>query len=1166
MHEKASEQVNVDYAAVFESAPTLLLVLGPNDRFPILNASNAYLHATYTKREAVVGRPLFEVFPDNPAEDSATGTLNLRASLTRVLNDRVSDTMAVQKYDIPRPDENGGGFEVRYWLPVNAPVLSAEGEILYIVHRVDDVTELVLSDQALIQEGERVRLAGAVRDQQLQEANRRLREVTEQFQAMYDQGLFAARLSLDGTVIDINRSALEVCGFKREDVLGRPFWECGWWNLSADVKAWVRGAVEQAVSGEPFRGKSRYFWGDGSEHIVDFACMPIRDDAGNVVIVVPTGMDITEQVEVENQHRELEAERRRAEALAEIDEAKTKFFSNISHEFRTPLTLMAGPLEDLLADGTLDPADRDRADLALRNARRLLKLVNSLLDFSRIEAGRVEASYEPTRLAEFTAELASLFRSAIESAGMTLTVDCASSDEAYVDREMWEKIVLNLLSNAFKFTFEGGITVSLRQVEGSFELAISDTGTGIASDELPRLFERFHQVKGANGRSFEGTGIGLALVQELVRLHGGTTEVQSELGKGSRFIVRIPTGKAHLAPERIFAPRTQVSTGVHGGVFVEEALGWIGEQPPAAITPTEIGKEEWPKLAVDGRPVILWADDNADMRGYVERLLAAAGYEVVLAEDGEKALSLAQARNPDLILSDVMMPRLDGFGLLEAVRGDPALAAIPFILLSARAGEETRVEGMRAGATDYIVKPFSARELLTRISASLDFVKVRDRANIDIRKSEERLRALVTASAYVIYRMNADWSRMLELEGRGFLSDAQDNASWLGSYIAPEDQPLVAATIENAIRSKSMFALEHRVIKADGELGWTLSRAVPLLDANGDIQEWFGAASDITERMEADKTQKLLLAELNHRVKNMLAIVQAIAQQTARSTTDPSEFSERFAGRVRSLSRVHSLLTTATWQGTDLRTLIEDQLLQVTVDNTRLVATGPDVHLEPQEAVNLALLLHELATNSTKYGALSVPAGHVSIAWYEKDGVLNMVWTEQGGPPVPSAGKDGFGTTLIKQISKGAGGNAEMVRASKGVIWNVSLNLARRVSNAPKTQAPDQQSQDAAQNSPDENLAGLDILVIEDEPLIAMNLLSVLENANAREAVAVGSKEDAFQALERGRFDCVLLDGNLTVVPSTTSPLFYAKDASPSLSSAATVETACQQNFRILTS
>jgi signal transduction histidine kinase len=276
--------------------------------------------------------------------------------------------------------------------------------------------------------------------------------------------------------------------------------------------------------------------------------------------------------------RASEEERKRAEALAEIDRAKTAFFSNASHEFRTPLTLMLGPLEEELAEraSPLSPPRRERLETAHRNSLRLLKLVNTLLDFSRIEAGRTQASYEPTDLAAYTAELASVFRSAVEKAGLTLIVDCQVLPEhVYVDREMWEKIVLNLLSNAFKHTFQGGITVSLRWFGDYAELGVVDSGVGIPKTELPRLFERFHRVKGAKSRTHEGTGIGLALVRELASLHGGTVCIESEEGKGSTFTVTVKTGTAHIPPDRLGPARALASTVARNVAYVEEALHWL---------------------------------------------------------------------------------------------------------------------------------------------------------------------------------------------------------------------------------------------------------------------------------------------------------------------------------------------------------------------------------------------------------------------------------------------------------------------------------------------------------------------------------------------------------------------------------------------------------------
>jgi signal transduction histidine kinase len=451
--------------------------------------------------------------------------------------------------------------------------------------------------------------------------------------------------------------------------------------------------------------------------------------------------------------RASEEKNKRAEALAEIDRAKTAFFSNVSHEFRTPLTLMLGPLEEELAERSspLPAARRERLEMAHRNSLRLLRLVNTLLDFSRIEAGRSQASFEPTDLSAYTAELASVFRSAVEKAGLTLTLDCPPLPEpVWVDAEMWEKIVLNLLSNAFKHTFEGGIAVTLRWCGDHAELAVADSGVGIAAAELPRLFGRFHRVKGARSRTHEGTGIGLALVQELVLLQGGAVSIQSEEGKGSTFTVTVKAGLAHLPADRLKAARAPGSTASGHGAYVEEALHWLPKQ--AAPLPVEVaaladvvaGIESVLHAAamVTGvpRPRIVWADDNADMRDYVSRLLADR-FEVVAVADGLAALAVIQDKPPDLVLTDIMMPRLDGFGLLRHLRSDERTRTIPVILLSARAGEEVAIEGLDAGADDYLAKPFSARELLARVGTHLELARVRRGWAHELQQSNQELEA-----------------------------------------------------------------------------------------------------------------------------------------------------------------------------------------------------------------------------------------------------------------------------------------------------------------------------------------------------------------------------------------------------------------------------------------
>ena len=441
--------------------------------------------------------------------------------------------------------------------------------------------------------------------------------------------------------------------------------------------------------------------------------------------------------------RAYEEERKRAEALAELDRVKTTFFSNISHEFRTPLTLMLGPLGDILARAPSDAVGfREDVALAHRNGLRLLKLVNTLLDFSRIEAGRMRACYEPTDLATLTSDLASVFRSAIEKAGLKLTIQCPPLPEAiYVDREMWEKIVLNLLSNAFKFTFSGEIFVSLAMTATHAELSVADTGIGIDKSELSHVFDRFHQVKDARGRSQEGSGIGLSLVQELAKLHGGRARVRSEVGKGSVFTVSIPRGHGHLPADRAGRGHANSLGSQLAQPYVEEVWRWLPDESRAVSENGDSMASMAPAARTD-EPItdrqsrLLIADDNSDMRDYLRRLLGHE-YEVESVADGEAALAAVKVHSPDLILADVMMPGMDGFQLLQAIRAQPGANAIPVILLSARAGEESRVAGLQAGADDYVVKPFSARELLVRVSSCLEIARLR-RQVADV---ERRLRA-----------------------------------------------------------------------------------------------------------------------------------------------------------------------------------------------------------------------------------------------------------------------------------------------------------------------------------------------------------------------------------------------------------------------------------------
>jgi two-component sensor histidine kinase/DNA-binding response OmpR family regulator len=581
--------------------------------------------------------------------------------------------------------------------------------------------------------------------------------------------------------------------------------------------------------------------------------------------------------------------------------------------------------------------------------------------------------------------------------------------------------------------------------------------------------------------------------------------------------------------DRIDAEHKLPSTSVRAASYVEEALRWLPD------VPNEMRREN----ATDAVPglrdpaKILIADDNADMRAYLHRLLGPR-CDVQSVADGQAAVEAIRKRRPDLVLADVMMPCLDGFGLVRAIRSDPELTAIPVILLSARAGEESEIEGLKTGADDYLVKPFSARELIARVEAHLKLARFRGQFTETLRESEERFRAFVTASWDVVYRVSPDWGEMRYLRGKNFIADIENpSQNWLEKYIHPDDHVRVLAAIDEAIRAKHTFELEHRVIRVDGTTGWAHSRAIPMLDTRGDIVEWFGAACDATERKRAEETQQLLLRELNHRVKNTLANVQAIVQQTLRNTRDPADFATRFSGRVQSLARVHSLLTDACWQGADLRELIQDQLLQGVIDETRFAAWGPLVHFDPQTAAHVALMLHELGTNCVKYGSLSTGKGRVTVRWTVAGEMLNLEWIERGGPAVAAPHRRGFGTALIEQIASGWGGSAKMIFEPGGITWKISLALppSEATGAAPEMfkRDLDRSIAELKRETADANapLEGLRLLIIEDEPLIGLDFADMLKKAGAEVALPIGSEREALQVIERDHFDVALLDANL---------------------------------------
>jgi PAS domain S-box-containing protein len=735
-----------------------------------------------------------------------------------------------------------------------------------------------------------------------------------------------------------------------------------------------------------------------------------------------------------------EEAQRRAEALAELDRAKTAFFSNVSHEFRTPLTLMLGPLEDVLSRPEANPLGehRELVQVAHRNGVRLLKLVNTLLDFSRIEAGRAQSYFEPIDLAAFTAELASNFRSATERAGLQLSVNCEPLLEpVWLDRDMWEKVILNLLSNAFKFTFDGAITVETSRSEDGkrAQVTVRDTGTGIPGAELPYLFDRFRRVAGARGRSIEGSGIGLALVRELVNVHGGTISVASEMGRGSAFTVALRFGCEHLPADRVGQARTQNSGETRTQAYIDEALSWLGDvsqaAPGGAPGAAEVGQIAPVAGAASQR--VLIADDNIDMRTYLQKLLQTAGFQVEAVGDGEQALAAALQHKPDLILSDVMMPKIDGFGLLAALRKDSELRDVPVLLLSARAGDEAKVEGFAAGANDYLVKPFSARELVARVRANLDLATLRRESEealrrlnesleqqvaertADLRAKEARLRAIFgTSYTYQIY-LSTDGTLLdanaTSLAGiKAELHDVIGKPFWQTPWFT--STPGMSESVRGAIPQVAAGEVVRREIHVklpQGGWRWFDFQMRPVCDSHNKVVAIVPEAVEVSERRLAEQAlrqaQKMegigqLTGGVAHDFNNLLTIIvgslETVRRQISQSGFDAANIEplvdSAMRGAQRAASLTQRLLAFSRQQPLDpkpidlsrlvtgmsdlLHRTIGEQISIETVMSAGLWRTNIDANQLEMAIINLAVNARDAMPNG---GTLTIEAANVSL-------------------------------------------------------------------------------------------------------------------------------------------------------------------------------------------
>ncbi|HEX5394117.1 MAG TPA: EAL domain-containing protein [Rhodocyclaceae bacterium] len=659
-------------------------------------------------------------------------------------------------------------------------------------------------------------------------------------------------LDKDSEILAANDAFLTITQTRREQIVGHRLTEifpdrpgdqsiAGAWAMKASLDRVIETRAADTIPIQRYDLPRSRNHKDGSdeleEHYWSLVNTPVLDEYGEVACIIHQVEDVTRfvhlmyavpptdsmgqplddlETELFHRGRELfvlnERLRHANMELALLDRAKSEFFQNVSHEFRTPLTLLIGPLEQLLqAPPPLSEEQLEQLELAHRNALRMLKQVNTLLDFARIEAGRANVWYEPTDLAALTTELGAAFRPAMEQVGLTFQVDCPPlPDAVYVDREMWEKIILNLLSNAFKFTQTGGVVMRLEAVEGRARLTVLDTGSGIPEAELPRLFERFHRIEQTDARVHAGTGIGLVLVQDLVKLHGGTIQVESVVGSGTQVTVEIPMGCAHLPPVSVKTFSPMLPLGDIANTYIQEALTWV-PKPAVTISMRRRAGEDQTSLR---RANILVVDDNADMRNYLARLLSAQ-HEVQTSANGTEALETVRKAAPDLVITDIMLSGMTGYELLRAIREDPETTQIPVIIVSGAGGDHAVVEGLAAGADDYLVKPFKARELLARVATQLN-QSAASRSERELRSNAEATRArldlVLESVSDAVIGVSAEGT-LTYINNRAARRTGKEKDELLGHDLTTlfpgDDGHLVKQCLTQVIRNRSPERLEH---------------------------------------------------------------------------------------------------------------------------------------------------------------------------------------------------------------------------------------------------------------------------------------------------------------------------------------------------------------------
>lgn len=628
----------VDYQELFEAAPGLLLILSPD--LVIQDATDAYLSATKTRRKEVIGRGLFEVFPDNPDDPDATGVNNLRRSLMTVLETKATHQMATQKYDIRLPIEEGGGFEARYWDPINSPVLDGSGNVKHIIHRVEDVTEKVTLKNA--------QAAYAA-------------ELDRFFNVTLDMLCISSH---DGYFKRLSPAFSHVLGWQIEEMLARPYIE---FVHPEDLPKTIAAVEKQVADGEPIlQFENRYLHRDGSYRVLSWKSVP--QEGG---FMYAAARDVTDQKQMELDLRQAKADAERA------NQAKSEFLSRMSHELRTPMNSVLG-FAQLLEMQYSDPNILEATTAIIKGGKHLLKMIDEVLDLSRIETGQLAISLEPVVIGGVITQAIDILKPIAEKSNITLSVEDQEVCDQYVmaDRQRILQVLINLLSNAIKYNRTGG-SVLIRCQESKnnkWRIEVSDTGFGIAPENHELLFQPFQRF-GDSG--IDGTGLGLALSQRFMHQMGGTLTLAESSDKGSTF-------------------------------FMEISLTEAPSYEKMTSSPQDSSFDRWNAL----RGTILYIEDNLANLRLIELLFEKCeGIKLISAMQGNLGINLAEEHSPDLILLDLHLPDLDGEKVLRKLKENPKTAHIPVVILSADATKRQIKTLKQIGAVEYLTKAIDLEDL-----------------------------------------------------------------------------------------------------------------------------------------------------------------------------------------------------------------------------------------------------------------------------------------------------------------------------------------------------------------------------------------------------------------------------------------------------------------------